>query len=205
MAGFGNKVKLTVLKGMEAVGQSASSLASNAQQKLQELNLETQRREILSAFPLKAYDLWQKGEALPEPLDKMLRELSDLDERLGVLRAQRYAKVEGAQTDDQPDKAPQDNQSETANSETDQAAEPQPAEAPDPSAQDKAERAAQKAAEATAAPTGIPNPNTATANAVINPANADLGASSPAASNPNNAMIGNAASTVDPKGEPSGS
>lgn len=94
MAAFGNKIKLTVLKGMEAVGQSASNLASNAQQKLQELNLETQRREILSDFPLRAYDLWQKGETLPKPLDDMLKELNDLDERLGVLRAQRFAKVE---------------------------------------------------------------------------------------------------------------
>lgn len=97
MAGLGNKFKLTVLKGMEAIGQSASNLASNAQQKLQELNLETQRREILSDFPLRAYDLWQKGETMPEPLDKMMKELSELDERLGVLRAQRYAKVEGAE------------------------------------------------------------------------------------------------------------
>lgn len=97
MAGFGNKVKLTMLKGMEAVGQRASSMASNAQLKLQELNLETQRREILSEFPLRAYDLWQKGETLPEPLAKMMENLSDLDERLGVLRAQRYAKVEAAQ------------------------------------------------------------------------------------------------------------
>ena len=97
MAGFGNKVKLTMLKGMEAVGQRASNMASSAQQKLQELNLETQRREILSEFPLRAYDLWQKGEQLPEPLSKMMESLSDLDERLGVLRAQRYAKVEGAE------------------------------------------------------------------------------------------------------------
>lgn len=103
MAGLANKVKLTVLKGMEVVGQSASNLASNAQHKLQELNLETQRREILSDFPLRAYDLWQKGEALPEPLDKMLKELSELDERLGVLRAQRYAKVEAASAEQAED------------------------------------------------------------------------------------------------------
>lgn len=94
MAGLGNRVKTAVLKGMEAVGQSASNLAANAQQKLQELNLETQRREILSDFPLRAYDLWQKGEAMPEPLAKMLEELNGLDERLSVLRAQRYTHVD---------------------------------------------------------------------------------------------------------------
>ena len=74
MAQFGNKVKLTVLKGMEAIGQGASNLASNAQQRLQELNLDNQRRELLNAFPLKAYELWQKGESLPQPLEEMLKE-----------------------------------------------------------------------------------------------------------------------------------
>ncbi len=94
MAQFGNKIKLTVLKGMEAIGQGASNLASNAQQRLQELNLENQRRELLNAFPLKAYELWQKGESLPQPLEDMLAELKSVDERLNLARAQRFAKVE---------------------------------------------------------------------------------------------------------------
>ena len=94
MAQFGNKVKLTILKGMEAIGQGASNLASNAQQRLQELNMENQRRELLNAFPLKAYELWQKGESLPQPLEEMLIELKDVDERLNLIRAQRFAKVE---------------------------------------------------------------------------------------------------------------
>ena len=94
MAQFGNKVKLTVLKGMEAIGQGASNLASNAQQRLQELNLDNQRRELLNAFPLKAYELWQKGESLPQPLEEMLKELKDVDERLNLICAQRFAKLE---------------------------------------------------------------------------------------------------------------
>ena len=94
MAQFGNKVKLAVLKGMEAIGQGASNLASNAQQRLQELNLDNQRRELLNAFPLKAYELWQKGESLPQPLEEMLKEVKNVDERLNLSRAQRVAKVE---------------------------------------------------------------------------------------------------------------
>ena len=94
MAQFGNKIKLTVLKGMEAIGQGASNLASSAQQRLQELNLENQRRELLNAFPLKAYELWQKGESFPQPLEDMLAELKSVDERLNLARAQRFAKVE---------------------------------------------------------------------------------------------------------------
>ncbi|MEG2949689.1 MAG: hypothetical protein RR946_03270 [Clostridia bacterium] len=105
MAGIGNQMKLALLKGMEAIGKSASSMAGSAQQKLAEINLETRRREILSDFPMRAFDLWQKGTELPEPLGTLLSELSDLDERLSLLRAQRYAKVESKNTDTAEDAA----------------------------------------------------------------------------------------------------
>lgn len=95
MAGLGNRVKLAWLKGMEAVGKGASNMASTAHQKVAEINLETRRREILSEFPMRAFDLWQKGVELPDPLGGMMAELSELDERLSVLRAQRYARIEG--------------------------------------------------------------------------------------------------------------
>ena len=38
--------------------------------------------------------LWQKGESLPQPLEEMLKELKDVDERLNLIRAQRFAKLE---------------------------------------------------------------------------------------------------------------
>ncbi|MEG0269995.1 MAG: hypothetical protein RR821_07045 [Clostridia bacterium] len=105
MAGIGNQMKLALLKGMEAIGKSASSMAGSAQQKLAEINLETRRREILSDFPMRAFDLWQKGTELPEPLGTLLSELSDLDERLSLLRAQRYAQVESKSKDTAEDAA----------------------------------------------------------------------------------------------------
>lgn len=94
MAKWTNQVKLAWLKGVEVVGTSASNLASNAKHRVAEINLETRRREILTEFSLLAFDMWQKGEKMPEPLDAMLKELSELDERLSVLRAQKYAAVE---------------------------------------------------------------------------------------------------------------
>ncbi len=94
MTRFVNRVKLAWLRGVEVVATSASNLASNAKFKVAEINLETRRREIMSEFTQKAYDLWQNGIMLPEPLNGMLQEASDLDERLSVLRAQRYAAVE---------------------------------------------------------------------------------------------------------------
>lgn len=69
-------------------------MATNAHQKLNEINLETRRRELLSEIPVRALDLWQQGEPMPQPLGDMLSELSALDEQLTVLRAQRYARVE---------------------------------------------------------------------------------------------------------------
>jgi len=88
-----NRIRLTLLKGMEAVGTTASNMASNAKLRANEINLENKRREILSNFNLRAFELWQKGETLPQPLADMLVELSDIDGRLNVLRAQKYAKV----------------------------------------------------------------------------------------------------------------
>ena len=91
---FTNRIKLTVLKGMEAIGTSASNMASNAKFKVQEINLEARKREILTEFSMAAFELWQNGETLPAPLDTMLKELRDVDERLSIVRAQKVAHVE---------------------------------------------------------------------------------------------------------------
>ena len=112
---FSSKVKIVLLKGMEVIGTSASNLASNAKIKVNEINLENRRREILTDFSLQAFELWQKGVELPDPLSQMLTELSGIEERLSVLRAQKYAKVatdaarkappaegEAAEADEQP-------------------------------------------------------------------------------------------------------
>lgn len=95
MAKFINNVKLGWLKGVEGIGTFASNLASNAKFKMAEINLETRRREVMAEFTQKAYDLWQTGTQLPEQLSSMLQEACDLDERLSLLRAQRYANLGG--------------------------------------------------------------------------------------------------------------
>ena len=104
MAALGNNVKMAFFKGLEALGKGASNMATNAHQKLNEINLETRRRELLSEIPVRALDLWQQGEPMPQPLGDMLSELSSLDEQLTVLRAQRYARVE-AEAEAAPDGA----------------------------------------------------------------------------------------------------
>ena len=44
MANLGNNVKTAFLKGLEALGKTASNLSDAAQQKLIEMNLDTRRR-----------------------------------------------------------------------------------------------------------------------------------------------------------------
>ena len=98
MSRFTRKINIAVLKTMEALGTSAANLASNAKLKVNELTLETRRREILTDFSLQAFELWQKGVSLPDPLAGMLTELSDIESRLSVLRAQKYAKLNELKT-----------------------------------------------------------------------------------------------------------
>ena len=94
-----------------------------------ELNMENQRRELLNAFPLKAYELWQKGERLPQPLEEMLTELKEVDERLNLIRAQRFAKVEEKKQN--PETASEESPAEKPASEETEDAGEEPADVPE--------------------------------------------------------------------------
>ncbi len=100
MAILGNNVKTAFLKGLEALGKTASSLSDAAQQKLSEMNLDTRRREILSEIPKCVMQLWKDGVELPEPLTALLGELTELEEKLAAMRPQPEAKAEEAQSEE---------------------------------------------------------------------------------------------------------
>ena len=84
-------LKKTWLRGMEVIGNTASSIAENAKYKVNEMNLETRRREILADFGSIAYEMWQRGESFPPVLEAQLKQLNALDEQLTAIRAQRFA------------------------------------------------------------------------------------------------------------------
>ncbi len=89
-------MKKTWLKGIEVIGNAASNIADNAKYKVNEMNLEAKRREILADFGSIAYDMWQKGETFPPALDAQLQQLNALEEQLTAIRAQRYAAAKEA-------------------------------------------------------------------------------------------------------------
>ena len=94
MAKINGGIKMAWLKGMEAIGNTASTMANNAKAKMQEINLEARKRELLSELNMMAMALWQKGNELPPPLNAILAELNEVDEKLSLTRAQKYAAVE---------------------------------------------------------------------------------------------------------------
>lgn len=97
MAEIKKSLKGIWLKSMEAISNTASNIASNTKYKVDEMNIVNRRREILSDFGAKAYELWQKGEKFPETLDALLKELSELDEALNAIRIEKLA---GVKSDD---------------------------------------------------------------------------------------------------------
>lgn len=99
MADLKTSLKSAWMKSMEAIGNTASNIASNTKYKVQEMNLINRRREILSDFGAQAYEMWQKGEQFPEKLARQLEELSHVDEELNAIRTERLA---GVKTEDVP-------------------------------------------------------------------------------------------------------
>lgn len=93
MADLAKTLKGAWIKGMEAIGTAANNIATNTKYKMDEMNIINRRREILSDFGAKAYDLWQKGIRFPEQLEAQLQELSELDVRLNELRMQKLSNV----------------------------------------------------------------------------------------------------------------
>lgn len=96
-----DRFKSLWIRGMKAVGNTAASIANNTRYKVDEVTIQNRRREVLSDLANKAYALWLKGEAFPEPMDRMLTELNQLDEQLNDMRAEKYASSNQSAKDDE--------------------------------------------------------------------------------------------------------
>lgn len=88
-----SRIKIALLNAMQAFGSAASHWATNAKLRVQEINLEARRHEILTESSLQAFELWHSGVKLPKELNDMFAEISAIDDKLSVLRAQKYAKL----------------------------------------------------------------------------------------------------------------
>lgn len=91
MADLASSFKSAWVKGMEALGNTASTIANTTKFKVSELNIENEKREILNGLGALAYDLWKKGEKFPEALEAKLKALAALDMQLETMHAERRA------------------------------------------------------------------------------------------------------------------
>lgn len=82
----GQNLKNLVLKGIDAIGNTASNIASSTKQKVNELSLKNQRSEMMEAFAEKVYQSWKDGLNLPEDLAQDLDSVMKLDNELDQIR-----------------------------------------------------------------------------------------------------------------------
>ena len=68
MADLGQNIRNMVMKGMEAIGNTANSIASNTKQKVDFYNLQGEKKELLNSIGSKIIELWKQGEKLPDAL-----------------------------------------------------------------------------------------------------------------------------------------
>ena len=92
MGNLGYGVRTAFLKGLEALGKTASNLSDAAQHKLDKMNLENRRRSVLTEIPKCVMQLWEDGTELPEPLNSLLNELHEVEQQLAAMRPQPEAK-----------------------------------------------------------------------------------------------------------------
>ena len=81
MSDFGQNLRELVSKGMEAIGNTASNIASTTRQKVNELNVSARKKELYEALGEQVYIAWLNGEEFPDSMAESLRELLRLDQQ----------------------------------------------------------------------------------------------------------------------------
>ena len=97
-----SRIKIAFLRIMEALGTTASPLGQQRQTACAGDQYGIAPPRDIDRVPgLRAFELWHNGVKLPKELSDMFTELSEIDDKLSILRAQKYAKVkvEGEEPD----------------------------------------------------------------------------------------------------------
>ena len=102
MADIGENIKTFMKKGLEAIESTANSIAETTRQKVDEINLQNRKNEVMCGLSQKLYDLWLQGEKLPESLIPDLEEIVRLDEEIRLSKKETEAENE-KQGIDEPD------------------------------------------------------------------------------------------------------
>lgn len=99
MADIGKSMRKFLLQSVKAVNSAASSVASTTRYKVDELNLQNRRKELMNAASELAYTLWKRGDAMPEGLAEILEKVAQVDDNLSVMREERKQEAERAKAE----------------------------------------------------------------------------------------------------------
>ena len=99
MSEIGENLKSFLKKGIELIGNKASDLASNAKQKVGEYNLANEKKDLFSAIGSKIYDNYLNGDTVPEGLEEELTRITEIDQELEAIRAEKEKAGESAESD----------------------------------------------------------------------------------------------------------
>lgn len=98
MSEIGENLKSFLKKGIEVIGNKASDLASNAKQKVGEYNLANEKKDLFSAIGSKIYDNYLNGYTVPEGLEEELTRITEIDQELEAIRAEKEKAGESAES-----------------------------------------------------------------------------------------------------------
>ena len=99
MSEIGENLKSFLKKGIEVIGNKASDLASNAKQKVGEYNLANEKKDLFSAIGSKIYDNYLNGDTVPDGLEEELTRITEIDQELEAIRAEKEKAGESAESD----------------------------------------------------------------------------------------------------------
>lgn len=91
MRNFFDESKQIIVKTLEEISSTASKMAINTKYKAKEMSLESSRTELINKLGRESYDLWQKGVSFPADIEKILNGIKDLDEKITLLKAERFS------------------------------------------------------------------------------------------------------------------
>ena len=101
MADIGENIRKFVTRGVEAIGNTASNLANNTKQKINNINLNNQRKELIEELGRKAYECWINGGNLPEELTDEIMQIAEIDQQLDGTRQEQEVSV--PESDEMPE------------------------------------------------------------------------------------------------------
>ena len=92
MADIGKSVRNLLINGVKAVNSAANTIANTTRQKVDELNLQSDRKELMDQVAETAYKLWKDGAQLPEAIGTLMQEIAVIDDELARLQCKTEAK-----------------------------------------------------------------------------------------------------------------